>query len=85
MIDYINNSIPKWVKFLIVFPVTIILSFLYRIIADYLNNKIKEKCKEKEKEKENENENRNKEEQLIGKKESNEVNKENEGKIEPSN
>lgn len=85
MIDYINNSIPKWVKFLIVFPVTIILSFLYRIIADYLNNKIKEKCKEKEKEKENENENRNKEEQLIGKKESNEVNKENEGNIEPSN
>ena len=85
MIDYINNSIPKWVKFLIVFPVTIILSFLYRIIADYLNNKIKEKYKEKEKEKENENENRNKEEQLIGKKESNEVNKENEGNIEPSN
>ena len=29
LIDYIKKSIPKWVKYLIVFPSTLILSFLY--------------------------------------------------------
>ena len=53
-IDYINKSMPKWVKFLIVFPLTLILSFLYRIFADCLNEKMKQKEKEKEKEKDNE-------------------------------
>ena len=87
MIDYINKDMSRWAKYLIVFPVTIILSFLYRIVADYLNKKMKEKenNKEKEKEKEKENETKNKEEQLIEKNESNEVNKENTGNIEPSN
>lgn len=55
LIDYINKNMPRWAKYLIVFPITIILSFLYKIIADCLNNKFKEKEKDKEKEKENEN------------------------------
>lgn len=55
LIDYINKNMPRWAKYLIVFPITIILSFLYKIIADCLNNKFKEKEKDKEKEKEKEN------------------------------
>ena len=55
LIDYINKNMPRWAKYLIVFPITIILSFLYKIIADCLNNKFKEKEKDKEKEKENGN------------------------------
>ena len=34
LIDYITKNIQKWVKFIIVFPSTLILAFLYRIIAD---------------------------------------------------
>ena len=37
------------VKYVIVFPTTLILAFLYRIIADFLNKKIKEKKENKEK------------------------------------
>jgi peptidoglycan/LPS O-acetylase OafA/YrhL len=55
-IDYINKSIPKWAKYLIVFPSTLILSFLYRIVADCLNEKMKQKEKENEKDKEKEKE-----------------------------
>jgi peptidoglycan/LPS O-acetylase OafA/YrhL len=55
-IDYINKSIPRWAKYLIVFPLTLILSFLYRIVADCLNEKMKQEEKEKEKEKDNEKE-----------------------------
>ena len=54
LIDYINDETPRWVKYIIVFPATIILSFLYRIIADWLNKIIKEREKKKEKEKEKE-------------------------------
>ena len=54
LIDYINDETPRWVKYIIVFPATIILSFLYRIIADWLNKIIKEREKKKEKEKEEE-------------------------------
>ena len=50
LIDYIKKSIPKWVKYLIVFPLTLILSFLYRIVADCLNEKMKQKENEKQKE-----------------------------------
>ena len=52
LIDYINDETPRWVKYIIVFPAAIILSFLYRIIADWLNKIIKEREKKKEKEKE---------------------------------
>ena len=81
LIDYLKNDIPKWAKFLIVFPSTIILSFLYRIIADLLNKKIKECEKKKEKEKEIEKEkgkdNQSKDEKIIIAK--NDVNEGNEG------
>ena len=56
LIDYINDDVPRWLKYIIVFPASIILSFLYRIIADFLNKKIEERKKEKEKEKEIEKE-----------------------------
>ena len=39
---------PRWEKHIIVFPVTIILAFIYRIVADFLNKKIKEKKEKKE-------------------------------------
>ena len=52
LINYTNKDMKKWLKFIIVFPVTIILSFLYRFIADYLNKIIEKKSKEKKKEKE---------------------------------
>ena len=55
LINYINKDMSRWAKYLIVFPITLILSFLYRIIADFLSNKLKEKEKKKEKEKEEEN------------------------------
>jgi peptidoglycan/LPS O-acetylase OafA/YrhL len=54
LIDYINNDVPRWLKYIIVFPASIILSFLYRTIADLINKKIEERKKEKEKEKEKE-------------------------------
>jgi peptidoglycan/LPS O-acetylase OafA/YrhL len=84
LIDYINKSIPKWVKYLIVFPSTLILSFLYRIIADCLNEKMKqkenenqkenEKDKEKEKEKEKEKDNEIKKDDNIEEEKEKEVN-----------
>ena len=64
LIDYINKKVKRWIKYIIVFPVSLILAMLYRIIADYFNKKMKEKEKEKQnketKEKENENEDINK-------------------------
>ena len=56
LIDYINKSIPKWAKYIIVFPSTLILSLLYKIVADCLNEKKKQKEKQKQKENENEKE-----------------------------
>ena len=77
LIDYISKDIQKWVKYIIVFPITIILSFLYRIIADCLNEKIAEKDKEKkENDKKNnqEIENKNVNNEKQDEKEINEVN-----------
>ena len=64
LIDYLNKDMPIYAKHLIVFPITLILSFLYRFIANWLNkrmaerekekNKIEEEKKEAEKVKENE-------------------------------
>ena len=62
LIDYINDDVPRWLKYIIVFPGSIILSFLYRIIADFFNKKIEERKKGKEKEKEKEKENENEKE-----------------------
>ena len=56
LIDYIKDDFKRWVKFVIVFPSTLFLSFLYRIIADLLNKKkkkISEKSKIEEEEKTN--------------------------------
>lgn len=39
-IDYIYEDCPKYAKYLLVFFAAIILAFLYRIIANYLNKKI---------------------------------------------
>ena len=50
LIDYKDKDMKRWVKYVIVFPTTLILAFLYRIIADFLNKKIKEKKENKEKE-----------------------------------
>ena len=44
---------PRWEKYVIVFPVTLILAFIYRVVADLLNKIIKERKDNKEK-KENE-------------------------------
>ena len=52
LIDYVDKDMPRWEKFVIVFPVTLILAFLYRIIADFLNKKIKEIKSNKENEEE---------------------------------
>ena len=35
-------------KYVIVFPVTLVLAFIYRIVADFLNKKIKERKDNKE-------------------------------------
>ena len=61
LIDYLKKDMKKWLKYVIVFPATIILAFLYRIIADFLNKILK--GKEKEKENENEKQNLTKERQ----------------------
>ena len=50
LIDYKDEDMKRWVKYVIVFPTTLILAFLYRIIADFLNKNIKEKKENKEKE-----------------------------------
>jgi len=64
LIDYQKKDMPKYAKHLIVFPSSIILAFLYRFIANWLNEimakrekekkKIEEEKKEAEKEKEKE-------------------------------
>ena len=85
LIDYINDETPRWVKYIIVFPATIILSFLYRIIADWLNKIIKEREKKKEKEKEEEKkekEEKQNEEKDKEKKEKEEKEKEEQSKEE---
>ena len=77
LIDYISKDIQKWVKYIIVFPITIILSFLYRIIVDCLNEKMAEKDKEKkENDKKNsqEIENKNVNNEKQDEKEINEIN-----------
>ena len=48
LIDYKDKDMKRWVKYIIVFPTTIILAFLYRIIADFLTKKMKEKKENKE-------------------------------------
>ena len=70
LIDYVDKDMPRWEKFVIVFPVALILAFLYRIIADFLNKKIKEiksnkeNKEETEKKKEDINEDKQKEKQM---------------------
>ena len=59
LIDYLDSDMPRWEKFIIVFPVTIILAFLYRIVADFLNKKIKERKENKDKENEKTNDEKN--------------------------
>ena len=78
LIDYINDETPRWVKYIIVFPATIILSFLYRIIADWLNKIIKEREKKKEKEKEKEEKQNEEKEEKEEKKEKEKEEKEKE-------
>ena len=53
LIDYCDKYMPRWEKHIIVFPVTIILAFIYRIVADFLNKKIKEKKEQKEQKEKN--------------------------------
>ena len=62
LIDYIDKKVKRWIKYIIVFPVSLILALLYRIIADYFNKNMKEKEKQNKetKGKENENEDINK-------------------------
>ena len=62
LIDYIDKKVKRWIKYIIVFPVSLILALLYRIIADYFNKNMKEKEKlnKETKGKENENEDINK-------------------------
>ena len=48
LIDYVYEDCPKYAKYLILFFSTLILSFAYRIIADYLNKKIEERKKKNE-------------------------------------
>ena len=42
-IDYNDKYMPRWEKFLIVLPVTLVLALLYRFIADLLNKKLQER------------------------------------------
>ena len=50
LIDYVYKDCPKYAKYLILFFSTLVLSFAYRIIADYLNKKIEEGKKKKNEE-----------------------------------
>ena len=64
LIDYVYKDCPKYAKYLIVYFSALILSFAYRVIANFLNKKIEERNKKKKEEeslKEKENE-ENKEE-----------------------
>ena len=49
LIDYLNKDMSKYTKHLIVFPITLILSFLYRLIANWLNKLMAEREKKKNK------------------------------------
>ena len=68
LIDYKDKDMKRWVKYVIVFPTTLILAFLYRIIADFLNKKMKEK-------KENKETKENKEKPEVVKKNEEDINK----------
>ena len=48
LIDYVDDDMPRWEKYVIVFPVTLVLAFIYRVVADFLNKKIKERKDNKE-------------------------------------
>ena len=52
LIDYVYTTCPKYAKYLIIFPSTLILAFAYRVIADFLNKKIDERNKKKKEESE---------------------------------
>ena len=51
LVDYVYKNTPKYAKYLILFFSALILSFAYRLIADYLNKKMEEKKKKSEKKK----------------------------------
>jgi peptidoglycan/LPS O-acetylase OafA/YrhL len=66
LIDYLKNDFPKYAKHLIVFPSTLILSFLYRVIANLLNKLLEEREKEKAKlEKEKKEAEKEKEKEVV--------------------
>ena len=50
LIDYVYKTCPRYAKYLIIFPSTLILPFAYRLIADFLNKKIDERNKKKKEE-----------------------------------
>ena len=62
LIDYKDKNMRRWKKYIIVFPVSIILALLYRIVADYLNKKMKEREKKNDEKKNKDIENLNKDE-----------------------
>ena len=88
LIDYLKKDMPKYAKHLIVFPSSLVLAFLYRFIANWLNKlmaerekekkKLEEEKKEAEKEKEKEvvilNEEGQRENQNIVNNENNQIN-----------
>ena len=49
LIDYLKKDMPKYAKHLIAFPSSLILAFLYRFIANWLNQLMAERKKEKKK------------------------------------
>ena len=67
LIDYVDDDMPRWEKYVIVFPVTLVLAFIYRVVADFLNKKIKERKDNKEIKEiaEKKEEKQNKEEEAI--------------------
>ena len=66
LIDYLKKDFPKYAKHLIVFPSTLILSFLYRLIANWLNKLLEEREKEKKKlEEEKKEDEKEKEKEVV--------------------
>ena len=66
LIDYLKKDFPKYAKHLIVFPSTLILSFLFRVIANWLNKLLEKREKEKEKlEKEKKEAEKEKEKEVV--------------------
>ena len=69
LIDYVDDDMPRWEKYVTVFPVTLVLAFIYRVVADFLNKKIKESKDNKEMkeivEKKEEKEKRKKKKMII--------------------